>query len=468
MKQFFSRSLDWASPLEIFSFFREKNTHKLHNAHLFFSGTAEKEENTPDRFSFIVFHPEKVTEKNIKTITEWKKLQDDFFCQKKNNTKNSEIVKKNWEFPFCGGIAGVFSYDFLRVFTPISHNKNSSPSSPLSAVDFYETFFAFDHQKKKCVLAGWFSNQHTADIFFDRFSPHLSSSNFLEHIPQIFLEKNFMPEISKEQYQKHFQNCQEEIEKGSSFQINFSQKFSATLQKETSAWDIFVSATQKNPAPMMYFREDEEFSLISCSPERLFSCDRNNVIFTQPIAGTRPRGKNFLEETQFENELIHSIKEQSEHTMLVDLLRNDFGKVAKFGSVKVVHFGRIEKYATVMHLVSDIVGEIDTEKSGKNIFDVFEAVFPGGTITGAPKIETMKILAREEVSSRNYYCGSAGYFSICGSSDWNILIRTLEKNGSEISGRAGGGLVWGANPNDEYQETLHKFSGMQKIFDKTV
>ncbi len=431
--------------------------------HLFFSGESENAKNL-GKFSYIPFSPTQIWEISEESKKkDWKEMQDIF--QKIQKNGKTEISGKNWNFPFMGGLAGVFPYDFMRTFKDIPLNQNMSQHFPFGLIGLYEIFFVFDHEEKKLELAGWFENHEKAENFFEQWQKRIVSEKFSEISQKsVKLSHQFFPEISQKEYQEKFKICQKEIEKGNSFQINFSQKFLA--QTNASAWDVFLASTHQNPAPMMYFSEhkkysSKEISIVSCSPERLFSCDKNRKIFTQPIAGTRPRGTTEKEEKFLENELTNSQKELSEHSMIVDLLRNDFGKVSAFGSVKVTDFMRVEKYATVMHLVTDIVGEISPEKT---VFDVFESLFPGGTITGTPKTETMKILAREEISSRNFYCGSAGFFSFCGSADWNILIRTLEKNGTEISGRAGGGLVWGANPEHEYQETLHKFSGIKKIF----
>ncbi len=458
MKCFFNYQLkNWKSPLEIFPFVKDESPH------LFFSGNTE-DENIAGRYSFIPFSPVYENLSYTKTQEFFLKLSDDYKRQKQSNNL------ENWKFPFCGGIAGVFSYDFLREIEDIQENEKMNNSCPHYIFGIYDCFFAFDHFNQECFIAGWFDNETESDEFFEKIKKKIKSEE-INSVSSDDLRINFSgfkPEISHDEYEKKFSICQNEIEKGNSFQINFSQKFSGEIlgnsENENISWKIFLQATKKNSAQMMYFYEDTnaDFSIISCSPERLFSCDKHNNIFTQPIAGTCPRGKNAKEEIELEMNLTTSLKELSEHSMIVDLLRNDFGKVSTFGTVKVEKFMRVEKYATVMHLVSDISGKIAPQK---NVFDVFESMFPGGTITGTPKKETMKILAKEEISSRDFYCGSAGYFSYCGSADWNILIRTLEKEGSVISGRAGGGLVYGANPVREYEETLHKFAGLKKIFE---
>ena len=460
---FFFREIDtWYSPSSVFSALQASDT-TPQNHHLFFSGETENPE-ISGRYSFIALENTVDTTHNIcgKDSLFWEDIKADFLKISGVYTEDKNL--SNWSFPFCGGLTGVFSYDFVRLFENIPDNTEMNDQLPVASLLMCYQFVAFDHQKKQCFIAGWFENEKAANIFFQKRERKIKNApDQSDDTPEIFLKNNgFTPEISRESYRKNFEVCQNEIAQGNSFQINFSQKFLA--KTPSSAWDIFLNATQKNSAQMMYFHDqyNKDFSVISCSPERLFSCDRNQKIFTQPIAGTRPRGKNTAEEIELEHELTSSLKELSEHSMIVDLLRNDFGKVSAFGSVQVEKFMRVEKYATVMHLVSDISGTIAPEK---NIFDVFESLFPGGTITGTPKTETMKILAREEISSRNFYCGSAGYFSFCGSADWNILIRTIEKEGEKISGRAGGGLVHGANADHEYEESLHKFSGIQKIFE---
>ena len=454
---YFSSLREWFCPLDVFPKVEDET------AQLFYSGKG-------GRYSFLPYEGGSI--RDVSYVS----LQNEYASSLENKDISS---LSDWGIPFTGGLVGVWAYEYALRFFPefknIEHRSidvDSVNSPPLFSGGIYTHFVCFDHQEKKVFLAGWFPSQEKFEVWKENATKKIYTSpkNIFSGVStSILQEKNivkktvFTPELSLLQYKKKFDICQKELQKGNSFQINFSQQFSAS--SKLSSWEIFVLAAKKNPAPMMYYshvNNTPHHSIISCSPERLFSADTLGNIFTQPIAGTRKRGTNLEEDQQLEKELITSKKEISEHSMLVDLLRNDFGKVSQYGSVQVSNFARIEKYTTVMHLVSDIVGKIDTTK---NVFDVFEAVFPGGTITGAPKHETMKILCREEECSRDFYCGSAGYISFSGAADFNILIRTLEKRDTKLSGRAGGGLVYGADSSFEYQECLNKFSGIEKIFD---
>lgn len=443
MKKFFTQRLAFRSPLEVFPLVEK------------FSPQLLTSQTRAGRYSFLPFDPIEIFEiREGFALEDYKYMQKKFYefkaqCQKEKGEQKSEKT-----FPFMGGICGVFTYDTSKIWENINW-KVRTETNNLSYLALYQKFFVFDHKKNELFLGQW--SENTPEDF-DLSSLVLDNKRSKE---VKIKEKKFLHEITKETYHEKFSLCQESIERGDSFQINFAQKFFASTKN--TAWEIFLEATKKNPAQMMYYLPEQKNipAIISCSPERLFSVDTHGKIFTQPIAGTRPRGKNQKEDDELEKELKSSEKEISEHSMIVDLLRNDTGKISEFGTVKVQDFARIEKYKTVMHLVSDIIGQ---KKKDISIFKVFEAFFPGGTITGTPKRETISILNTLEVSSRNFYCGSAGYFSICGSADFNILIRTIEKKGENISVKAGGGLVYGADWKSEYKETLHKFAGIEKIF----
>lgn len=389
--------------------------------------------NNRGRYSWIMMQPKKYTVGiiNIETMQKW-------FEESKKEKKFSSSA--NHKMPFAGGIGCILPYE-----------KES-----IGMMGIFDHWFVEDHLNKKCFLQGWFKNEKEAKKWFSEFENKKFS---MPYFKPVTLDTPFVSDWNLKEYLHHFKNCQKELETGNSFQINLSQKFTTTTP--SSSWDIFCQATQKNPASMMAFWEDEEKAIISCSPERLFSIDATGKLLTQPIAGTRKRGNSLKEDEDLEKELKNSQKELSEHAMLVDLLRNDFGKVSQFGSVQVPTFGRVEKYASVMHLVSDVVGILAKNKTN---FDVLKATFPGGTITGAPKQETMEILQREEGEKRGIYCGSVCYFSYTGNADASICIRTLEKNGEKIWGCAGGGIVWQADGAKEYEESKNKFKGLENIF----
>lgn len=444
MKRFFSKPFaGWEEPVSCFLGLRDDS------CAMFVSGNGQ------ERYSFIPLFPESFL---LQTL-ESKGLQDVQEIWKREVAKCDLSSIEDWDIPYTGGVNGVIAYEYASFFEPHLFQKKLTETT-LGVWFWSDVFLVFDHLEKKILFAGW---SYFEEQFLEQFVGVQEKIRDLRYYPKKIIDPCFTPSLSKGEYLRSFHSCQKEIEVGNSFQINLSQGFSGSIKNDPL--DIFAVALEKNPAPMMCFfewkEEERKKSVISCSPERLFSLDKNGVLKTQPIAGTRPRGKTLLEEKQFENELHTSLKEQSEHAMLVDLHRNDFGKVCQYGSVRVEDFARIEKYATVMHLVSDILGVLDPEKK---VFDALQACFPGGSITGAPKHETMKILEHIEESSRGFYCGSAGYIGVDGAADFNILIRTLECENGKITGRAGGGIVFGADGESEYEETLSKWRGVEKIF----
>src|SRR6185295_7720090 len=261
---------------------------------------------------------------------------------------------------FSGGIAGFLSYDFAHELEKFSYNNESGLPIPLGYLEVFEKLLAYDHISGKLFLGGWFFEAPEAQRFFDVMSSRIfAAENFGEENNSLS-PLLFTPEISLAEYLESIAKIQQELRMGNSYQVNFSQKWSA--RSGVSDFEFTQKLVAANPAPCMYFLERPQFSILSCSPERLFSL-YENTIFTQPIAGTRKRGKTEQEDEILAEELLTNSKELAEHTMLVDLLRNDFGRVADFGTVKVQEFARIEKYATVMHLVSDIVAQISPEKS---------------------------------------------------------------------------------------------------------
>lgn len=419
---------------------------------IFHSGT--KKEN----LSFIPLYPlfiNKIYKNSNHNFSDIKK----YFYEKQKEYDISSI--KNFDLKYCGGISSIFSYDYLHFLNKNIIHKKINTS--LAVWTWNDKFISIDNKTKKINICGWFINEKEFIKYFENTKNLIINSNTYKE-QKVKLESPFKNTYTKDEYINQFNKIQKKIEEGKSFQINFSQKFYS--KTKNTALDIFSSAIKNNPAPMMglfeWKDENINYACISCSPERLFSISKNNEILIQPIAGTRERSNIEIKNFNLEKELKSSMKEISEHSMIVDLLRNDMGKIAKFGSIKVKDFARIEKYKTVIHLVSDIIGILDKDK---NMFDVFKAIFPSGTITGTPKEETMKILDKLEDSNRSFYCGSMGYFSLNNTADFNILIRSLEKQNDDIFGRAGGGIIYKANPENEYKETLHKWKGIENIFE---
>ena len=262
--------------------------------------------------------------------------------------------------------------------------------------------------------------------------------------------QDFVPEMAREEFCGMVEKCKAAIKAGEVIQIVPSQKFTA----ESGASDLALYRALRtiNPSPYNFFMRIGGKTLIGSSPEELVKLE-GRTASTAPIAGTRPRGATPAEDAELERELKGDEKENAEHVMLVDLGRNDLGRVCETGSVKVTSLAHVERYSHVMHLVSNVSG---TLAKGLDAFDLLKAAFPAGTLSGAPKVRAMELIAELEKSPRGIYGGAAGYFSLTGDMDMAIVIRTLVKEGSRITMRSGAGIVADSDPGREYNETINK------------
>jgi anthranilate synthase component 1 len=265
-----------------------------------------------------------------------------------------------------------------------------------------------------------------------------------------------------EQYCQAVRRIREYIIEGDVFQVNLSRLWKARSGQQISASDLYRKLRINNPAPFAGIARLPDYTVISSSPERLVSV-RDKVIETRPIAGTRPRSGNDTEDQRLAAELMAHPKEQAEHIMLIDLERNDLGRVCKPGSIRVNELMGLESYTHVHHIVSNVQGEI---RDGVGPSDIIRAVFPGGTITGCPKVRCMQIIAELEGQPRGAYTGSMGYINVDGSMDLNILIRTLLKYDNEICLRAGAGIVYDSDPQHELDETRAKARGLLRALSR--
>ena len=272
----------------------------------------------------------------------------------------------------------------------------------------------------------------------------------------------FRSALTPKQYRAKIQKIKNHLRAGETYQVNFAQRFTSTLNGDP--WAIYKAVSRRNPSPFQAYFETEDWAIISNSPEELVRgrMDENGVchLSTRPIKGTVPRGKTAAKDNENIKQLLQSEKDTAELTMIVDLERNDFGRICIPGSVKVKRHRAIEKYSHVIHTVSEINGILQEDRRFE---DVIKALFPGGSITGCPKRRTVEIINTLEKYKRGVYCGSAGYVSLDGNFDFNIMIRTLFAKKSPIVGKkytlylySGGGIVMDSNPSREYEETMHK------------
>jgi anthranilate synthase component 1 len=268
--------------------------------------------------------------------------------------------------------------------------------------------------------------------------------------------------VTKEQFCANVEKAKEYIKNGDIFQVVLSQRF--TVETTVSPFNTYRALRLINPSPYMYYLNFGEYQIVGASPEMLVRVE-NGIVQTGPIAGTRWRGKTVEEDLQLEQSLLNDKKEIAEHTMLVDLGRNDIGRVSEFGSVKVTRFKYVERFSHVMHIISDVEGKL---RSDKTCFDALASTLPAGTLSGAPKIRAMEIIDELETTKRNAYGGAIGYISFNGNFDSCITIRTGVFKEGKAYIQAGGGIVYDSVPEYEYQESINKASAVLKAIEEAA
>ena len=361
--------------------------------------------------------------------------------------------------PICSLISGYFSYDAIRYLEKIPNNCKDDLKLPDVRLLRPRTLVIHDNLKKKIFYIINIFNNEKITNYKTKYLEIESEINDL--LIQASLEKNnhykstqtnikVKSNTSKNKFLKMVNKAKEYIKIGDIFQVVLSQRFEASLSKKPL--EIYKKLRVTNPSPFMYFFNFKDFQIIGASPEILVRL-RDNKITVRPIAGTRPRGKNSKEDKFFVKDLLQDKKELSEHLMLLDLGRNDAGKVSKIGSVKVTESFMIEKYSHVMHIVSNVIGIYNNKYSR---FKSLLAGFPAGTVSGAPKIRAMEIIDKLETTKRKIYAGGIGYFSANGEFDTCIALRTAVTKNNKFYVQAGAGIVADSNPIKEYEETVNK------------
>jgi len=366
-----------------------------------------------------------------------------------------EAVTPRANVPFAGGALGIWGYDLGRRMMGVSGAARKSGDLPDMIVGIYDWALVVDHQLRSANLVSHQRYTKTAKLLPRILSllqseQIVSCDSFSVYGP---ITSNFSPA----DYASAFTMVQGYLQSGDCYQINLAQCFS--VKAEGNALSAYLKLRSMNPAPYGAFLNLPQVQIICNSPERFISV-RNGRIETKPIKGTRRRSSEAKEDKQFAAELGSHPKDRAENLMIVDLLRNDLGKVCVPGSVKTPKLFDVESYANVHHLVSTVEGQIST---GRDALDVLQACFPGGSVTGAPKLRAMQIIDQLEPHRRGFYCGAIGYIGFDGNMDSNIAIRTMIHSGKEIRCWAGGGVVADSNVEAEYQETLDKASAMLEL-----
>jgi para-aminobenzoate synthetase component I len=372
--------------------------------------------------------------------------------------------------PFQGGYAGLLSYELGKQFEKTPRNQWDEFPVSERLIFRYDWVIAFDHQENRSWLIAHGEDaekqlrlvRETLKSPVREWPAYKPASSPSEIAPQFPLGiANVSSNFSREGYLIAVQRAVDYIHAGDCFQINLSQRLLAPLQEH--ALKLYDRLRSKNAAPFAAYFDAGDWQILSASPERFLQVTPEREIITRPIKGTRPRGQTAEADRSLISELLSNPKDRAENVMIVDLLRNDIGRVAEFGSVTVPKVCELESFRFVHHLVSEVRGKL---RADCTIWDLMRAAFPGGSVTGAPKVRSMEIIAELEPTARGAYCGSLGFWGFDGTVDTNILIRTFTASKGYLQFPVGGGIVADSDPAREYDETLHKAAGLLRALEQ--
>jgi anthranilate synthase component 1 len=358
--------------------------------------------------------------------------------------------------PFTGGLVGYFSYDYIKYSEPVL-NVGVPDEDGFKDVDLmlFDKVIAYDHLEHNIHLIvnikteNLEENYNLAKIELERMT-HLVEFGESENMPPLRLKSEFRPLFSEDEYCSMVEAAKQHITEGDIFQVVLSNRIEADA--EGSLFGAYRMMRRINPSPYMFYFSGDDIEIAGASPETLVKV-KDGEAFTFPLAGTRPRGKTAAEDEALEAELLADEKELAEHNMLVDLGRNDLGKISEFGTVEVVNYKSTERYSHVMHIGSTVQGKLRADKS---VTDAVDAVLPAGTLSGAPKIRACEIIRELEQNRRGIYGGAIGYLGFSGNMDTCIAIRIAFKKGGKVFVRAGAGIVADSVPQTEYAECANK------------
>jgi len=434
------------------------------------------------RYSFLGANPSLVFKsrgKQIEIIDAVTKKSRSFVTKETPLDEIKKIMRdfRSVELPglplFYGGLVGYIGYDTVRFFEKIPDKNKDGLQIPDTCFILTDTILIFDrlnHTLKivsNVILPKQSGVSRKRELYQQAIkkieSIHNDFNRFViqpdpeKHPGKLLISSN----LKRSEFVNMVKKGKEYIKKGDVIQVVLSQRFKVKTQKDH--FEIYRSLRSLNPSPYMYYLKLKDFSIVGSSPEMLVRCE-NGLVQTRPIAGTRRRGKDNQEDSCLEKELLSDEKEKAEHLMLVDLGRNDLGRISKLGKVKVDDFMRVEKYSHVMHLVSSVSAALDKKRF--DIYDVLKAAFPAGTVSGSPKIRAMEIIDELENLRRALYAGSIGYFSFSHNMDTCIAIRTIVLKDGFAYVQAGAGIVADSVPEKEYQESVNKAKAMMEAIRK--
>ncbi|WP_342598658.1 anthranilate synthase component I [Psychrobacillus sp. FSL H8-0483] len=368
--------------------------------------------------------------------------------------------EESYPFSFFGGAIGFFGYETAFYCEKIGELLQDELEMPDIHLMFYDTFVVYDHLKQSVTVAAidLFQKGRTQKEMSDAIEFICSDlQKGLIHEDETEAMLAFQPMIDETAFVQMVEKAKEHIVKGDVFQIVLSQRFTSPFKG--NPFTLYRKLRTSNPSPYMFYMDFETYTILGTSPESLVKVN-NRLVTTNPIAGTKPRGKTPKEDAQIARELLNDEKEIAEHRMLVDLGRNDIGRISEIGSVKIQKYMKIEYYKYVMHIVSEVTGRL---KEDTHLLDVLTACLPAGTVSGAPKIRAMQIINQLENTKRGVYAGAVGYISVTGDMDLALAIRTMVVKNHQAHVQAGAGIVFDSIPQSEYEETLNKAKALLEV-----
>ena len=435
------------NPLEIYNVFKnEKDTILL---------DSPKEDENLSKFSFIGLNPFMTFEaRKNKAFVDGKEVDGDPFEVLDDLIKKYKVSEDIFSsIPLLSGAIGYISYDICRILENIPNNSKEDFNISDMKFIFYNNIIIFDLKNNKQYI----TSLNGIDEEINLIEYKINEAIYLKEEVVKENSKNFISNFNKEDYKSAITKLKDYIVSGDVYIANMTQRF--YTENTEDSFEIYKKLRSINKAPFSAFMNFEDFQIISSSPERFLEINNRKVI-TRPIKGTRPRGKNKEEDIKNSLELLNSEKDKAELLMVVDLERNDLSKVCKPHSVKVTELFKLETYATVFHLVSTVEGIL---KEDVSVIKCIKECFPGGSITGTPKIRAMEIIEELEGLKRNIYTGSIGYFDFRGNADFNIAIRTIVKKDNKAYFGVGGGITYDSIEEDEYNETLDKAKALMRV-----
>lgn len=373
------------------------------------------------------------------------------------------VKQHSSDLPFAGGAIGFVGYDMVGLYEDIGQIPEDTIGTPDLHFFIYESYLIFDHKKEKIfVVEDSIYSKRSNDAVRQSLAKVISDLQrqaVNEFSPQDLESLTFKNHLEQAEFEEMVTKAKELIRQGDMFQCVLSQRFSSDFSGDPL--DYYRNLRVTNPSNYLYFYDFEDYQIIGASPESLVSV-KDGIVTTNPIAGTRPRGKSDEEDSKLADDLLQDVKETAEHRMLVDLGRNDIGKIAKNGSVRLTKYMEVEFFRYVMHLTSVVKAELLDDFSA---MDALKSTLPAGTVSGAPKIRAMKRIYELEKEKRGIYAGAIGYLSASGDMDFAIAIRTMILKNNKAYVQAGAGIVYDSLPENEFYETINKAKAMTRIGD---